>query len=75
MTEPLGVRLTRVEKAAKKHWEEYNLPPTVRWILEEAGISSTSETGRLVKMLEEDGRLEIGRTGTGVRKMLRERQR
>ncbi len=70
MTETLEVRLNRIEEAAKKHWEEYNLPPTIRWITEEAGISSTSETSRLLKMLERSGELQIGLTGSGTRKVL-----
>jgi len=56
--------------AVWEHWELYKLPPTIRWLRDETGISSTSIVQYWLKKLVEEGTLTIGQTGTGTRKVL-----
>jgi len=64
-------RMNRIYRAVKEHWESFNLPPDVRWLTRRANISSTSETARLLRELVSEGRLELGETASGTRKVLR----
>ena len=63
-------RKNMILEAAKEHWRQYGLPPTVRWIRDIKGLSSTSVVEYWLKKLVEEGTLTMGGGGTGTRKVL-----
>ena len=66
---------TNIMEAVQRHWEQFRLPPNIRWITEECGISSTSVTAYHIDKLRAMGVLTLGITGSGTRKILRPDER
>ncbi len=41
----------KVMQAVDRHWREYNLPPTIRWVSEQAGVASLSHVASIFTKL------------------------
>lgn len=60
----------RIVRAVQKHWDLHKVPPSIRWITDEAKISTTSLTVYHIEKLVKIGILQYSNPD-GNRKLLR----